>query len=81
MYRYWIWPHALLRDAQRLYRRGDDLACKLGEDTAVGGETLVTEGAYAAASDDLVNLFERREADISGLTFPYFKRRFNGRGT
>ncbi|MFT4712606.1 MAG: class 3 adenylate cyclase [Candidatus Azotimanducaceae bacterium] len=55
-----------------------NLASKLGEDTADGGETLITERAYASASVDLVQLFEQRTASISGLAFPYYRRQFSG---
>lgn len=55
-----------------------NLASKLGEDTADGGETLVTERAYACASVDLVKLFEKRTASVSGLAFPYYRRQFSG---
>jgi adenylate cyclase len=55
-----------------------NLASKLGEDTADGGETLITEGAYAAASDDVVSLFQRRDANVSGVAFPYYRRQFKG---
>ena len=55
-----------------------NLASKLGEDTADGGETLITEGAYAAASDDVVSLFQRRDANVSGVAFPYYRQQFKG---
>ncbi len=55
-----------------------NLASKLGEDTADGGETLITEGAYASASDDLVSLFQKREANVSGVAFPYYRLQFTG---
>ena len=53
-----------------------NLASKLGEDTADGGETLITEAAYAAASDDVVSMFQKREANVSGVAFPYYIRQF-----
>jgi adenylate cyclase len=55
-----------------------NLASKLGEDTADGGETLITERAHASASVDLVQLFEQRTASFSGLVFPYYRRQFIG---
>lgn len=53
-----------------------NLASKLGEDTADGGETLITEAAYAAASDDVVSMFQKREANVSGVAFPYYIKKF-----
>ena len=54
-----------------------NLASKLGEDTANGGETPITESVYAAASDELLQAFQRRNANVSGLAFPYHCLNFN----
>jgi adenylate cyclase len=55
-----------------------NLASKLGEDTADGGETLITERAYTSASANLVTLFEKRTTSVSGLAFPYYRQQFTG---
>ena len=55
-----------------------NLASKLGEDTADGGETLITERAYSSASVNLVTLFEKRTTFVSGLVLPYYRQEFNG---
>lgn len=54
---------------------GDEmnLASKLGEDTADGGETLLTQNAYSAATDDLLADFEPRNARVSGLEITYYR--------
>lgn len=53
--------------------QGDEMnrAAKLGEDIARGGETLITERAYAATAsrEDLV--FERQDQD--DLLFPFYR--------
>lgn len=50
---------------------GDEMnrASKLGEDTAVAHETLLTENAYRAVADRPGTVFEERTAT---LPFPYF---------
>jgi adenylate cyclase len=52
---------------------GDEMnrASKLGEDTARGGETLVTEGAYRALLRRSDVAFEPQASD--DLLFPYFR--------
>ena len=52
---------------------GDEMnrASKLGEDTARGGETLVTEGAYRALLRRSDVAFEPQTSD--DLLFPYFR--------
>jgi adenylate cyclase len=52
---------------------GDEmnLACKLGEDIAEGGETLLTEAAYRGLTRRKSTVFERREATVSGNTITY----------
>jgi len=52
-----------------------NLASKLGEDVADGGETLITPGAYAAASADVLHGFEPADANISGLDLHYYRRK------
>jgi class 3 adenylate cyclase len=56
---------------------GDEmnLACKLGEDVAEGGETLLTERAYKALKRRKGTRFEKREVVVSGNTIPYFSAR------
>ncbi len=49
-----------------------NLASKLGEDTANGGEILLTESTYNNASQELVAGFERRSTLVSGLSFDYY---------
>ncbi|MEX2327148.1 MAG: adenylate/guanylate cyclase domain-containing protein, partial [Pseudomonadales bacterium] len=44
-----------------------NLASKLGEDTADGGETLITQNAFSAASHQLLTDFEPRQIHVSGL--------------
>ncbi|MCB1692355.1 MAG: adenylate/guanylate cyclase domain-containing protein [Pseudomonadales bacterium] len=49
-----------------------NLASKLGEDTADGGETLVTDNAYRNASQDMVSAFEPREITVSRVDVRYW---------
>lgn len=53
---------------------GDEmnLASKLGEDTADGGQTLVTEAAFNAFSNQDTLLFHKESIAISGVELPYF---------
>jgi|TARA_Y100000310_G_scaffold140721_1_gene140133 class 3 adenylate cyclase len=53
---------------------GDEmnLASKLGEDTADGGETLLTSNAYKSASPELVRDYEERQVIASGLQINYY---------
>jgi len=39
---------------------------------------LITKAAYAAASDDVVRLYQKTKANVSGVTFPYYIRQFKG---
>ncbi len=52
---------------------GDEmnLASKLGEDTAEGGETLLTHGAFANVADPKQLTIAHRTITISGVTVPY----------
>jgi len=52
-----------------------NLASKLGEDVAEGGETLITANAYAAASPDVLKGFAPEEESIAGLDLHYYKRK------
>jgi len=54
---------------------GDEmnLASKLGEDIAEGGETLLTLGAYKSASPVLVQEFTERQVTISGMQINYHR--------
>ncbi len=49
-----------------------NLASKLGEDTAEGGEILLTRSAYAAVADSLKEGFEPRLLQTSGIEAEYF---------
>jgi class 3 adenylate cyclase len=55
------------------YSMGDEMnrASKLGEDTARGGETLLTEGAHTALAGRRDVVFERQRQD--DLLFPYWR--------
>ena len=46
-------------------------ASKLGEDTACGGETLITEAAFQHADDDLVESFTPRHLELAGIEARY----------
>ena len=54
---------------------GDEmnLASKLGEDTAEGGQTLITERAYLALPSREGLVSHRRFITISGVELPYFE--------
>jgi len=54
-----------------------NFASKLGEDTAEGGETLLTDGAYNSASQTLVKDFSRSKVEVSGLQLNYYRHQFN----
>ncbi len=56
---------------------GDEmnLACKLGEDLAQGGETLLTAAAYSGLRRREGPPFERRESAVSGNTIAYYLAR------
>ena len=49
-----------------------NLASKLGEDTAAGGEVLLTESAYSHMSPKHKPRFEQRETSISGVRVTYY---------
>jgi class 3 adenylate cyclase len=54
---------------------GDEmnLACKLGEDIAEGGEVLLTEDARRALGDDGSDSFETLELSVSGLEMTAYR--------
>lgn len=49
-----------------------NLASKLGEDTADGGETLITQNAFSSASAPMVAGATPAELQIAGLTARYY---------
>jgi adenylate cyclase len=53
-----------------------NLASKLGEDTAEGGETLITRAAYESADPELVKLFDKQTLNLAGIEAIYFRHRF-----
>jgi adenylate cyclase len=55
---------------------GDEvnLASKLGEDIAAGGEVLLTPAAYAQVEDGAAR-FQEDAVSISGLSLPYYRLR------
>ncbi len=55
-----------------------NLASKLGEDTADGCETLLTEAAYSNADADLVSTYEKLHLEIAGIKAPYYRHKFDG---
>ncbi|MCH7742719.1 MAG: hypothetical protein IIB71_08690 [Proteobacteria bacterium] len=50
-----------------------NLACKLGEDVALGGETLITTAAYENADPALVKSFTQKSLRIAGIDATYFR--------
>ena len=52
-----------------------NLASKLGEDTATGGETLLSENAYRHADPGLVAEFSKSSLCISGIEATYYRLR------
>ena len=50
-----------------------NLASKLGEDTAVGGETLISENAHRHADQGLVSGFSKSHLQISGIEATYYR--------
>jgi class 3 adenylate cyclase len=56
---------------------GDEmnLASKLGEDTAEGGETLLTSAAWDQLNRDSVELLEERDLIVSGVTITAYSVR------
>ena len=54
-----------------------NLASKLGEDTADGGETLITAAAYEHADPEVVKSFEKMSLSISGIEATYYRHQFD----
>ena len=52
-----------------------NLACKLGEDTAGGGETLLSENAYKHLSDSKGPSFKKKHTIQSGNKIAYYQAR------
>ena len=52
-------------------------ASKLGEDTANGGETLLTEAAYKNAKSSLTSQFSQRTIEVGGVNLNYYEHQFN----
>jgi class 3 adenylate cyclase len=50
-----------------------NFASKLGEDTANGGETLLTHSAYTLASPEHQNNFSADHTQVSGLELAYYR--------
>ena len=61
----------LLIDDAEFFGDPVNTACKLGEDVAGEGETLVTARALALATRDLAYVMERKLARISGIDIEY----------
>lgn len=57
---------------------GDEmnLASKLGEDTAQGGETMITRAVYSNVDENLVSHFVPRRLSIAGIDAPCHILRF-----
>jgi hypothetical protein len=53
-----------------------NLASKLGEDTAEGGETLLTNLAYESADPELVKSFKPASLSISGIEATYYQHQY-----
>ena len=53
-----------------------NLASKLGEDTAEGGETLLTCAAYENVDPELVKSFEKLSLSVAGIEATYYRHRF-----
>jgi hypothetical protein len=52
-----------------------NLASKLGEDIADGGETLLTAAAHDAAAPSLVRRYEPMRTTVSGLELRFYRSR------
>lgn len=50
-----------------------NLASKLGEDTAGGGETLISESTYLSADPSLVAEFSKSHLSIAGIEATYYR--------
>jgi adenylate cyclase len=66
----------LLIDDAEFFGDPVNTACKLGEDVAADGETLVTARAFALCKRDLPYVMERKHARISGIDVEYARIEF-----
>lgn len=66
----------LLIDDAEFFGDPVNTACKLGEDVAAEGETLVTARAFALCKRDLPYVMERKLARISGIDVEYARIEF-----
>jgi class 3 adenylate cyclase len=66
----------LLIDDRDFFGDPVNTACKLGEDVAAEGETLVTARALELATQDLSYVMERKLARISGIEIEYARVAF-----
>ena len=55
-----------------------NLASKLGEDTAAGGETLISENAYRHADPELVTGFSESHLSMAGIEATFYRHGFYG---
>ena len=66
----------LLIDEHDFFGDPVNTACKLGEDVAAEGETLVTARALELAKQDLSYVMDRKLARISGIEIEYARVAF-----
>lgn len=66
----------LLVDGTDFFGDPVNTACKLGEDVAAEGETLVTARAFALSNVDLAYVLDRKLARISGIDIEYARISF-----
>ena len=66
----------LLIDDRDFFGDPVNTACKLGEDVAAEGETLITARALALATRDLPYVLDRKLARISGIEIEYARVAF-----
>ncbi len=71
------WGEILDIDGDDFYGHEVNLASKLGEDIATGGETFATQAVVEAASDIGGFWWEQNSARISNIAFSYFKLQRN----
>jgi len=71
------WGEVLDIDGDDFFGHEVNLASKLGEDIASGGETLATQAVVDAAADIGGYWWEQRSARISNIAFPYFELKQN----
>ena len=66
----------LLIDEADFFGDPVNTACKLGEDVAAEGETLVTARAFELCTRDLAYVLDRKLARISGIDIEYARISF-----